>query len=78
MCLMCSSFRIFTTFYIITSVIVVAAALGNIGTIHHEIARDKQKREALRRDLDLDMIAALVKRSNLWTDPLFRIQMGTA
>ncbi len=38
----------------------MAAALGNIGTIHIEMAQEKSKLEALRRDLDLDFISSLV------------------
>jgi hypothetical protein len=51
--------RIFSIFYIIISVIVVASAIGNFGAVQIEIANEKRKLEMLSKELDLQAIIAM-------------------
>ena len=53
-------FRIFSIFYIITSVIVVAGAIGNFGAVQLAMAFEKKKEEALNKELDLESLLAMV------------------
>ncbi len=46
----------FSIFYIIFSVVIVTASLGNISTAHFELESEKRKLENLRRKLDFKMI----------------------
>ena len=46
----------FSIFYIIFSVVIVTASLGNISTAHFELESAKRKLENLRRKLDFTMI----------------------
>ncbi len=46
----------FSIFYIIFSVVIVTASLGNISTAHFELESEKRKLENLRRKLDFTMI----------------------
>jgi len=54
-----ASLRIFSIFYIIVSVIVVAGAIGNLAAIDAEIKHEKQKLALLERKLDLSAILAM-------------------
>jgi hypothetical protein len=51
--------RLFSIFYIITSVLVVATAIGNFGVIQIEIAAEKLKLELLNKELDLQAVLAM-------------------
>ena len=56
---LCLHGSIFSIFYIIVSVIVVASAIGNFGAVQIEIANEKRKLEMLSKELDLDAIIAM-------------------
>eukprot|EP00602_Paraphysomonas_sp_CaronLab_P009788 CAMPEP_0185027168 /NCGR_PEP_ID=MMETSP1103-20130426/11947_1 /TAXON_ID=36769 /ORGANISM="Paraphysomonas bandaiensis, Strain Caron Lab Isolate" /LENGTH=281 /DNA_ID=CAMNT_0027561041 /DNA_START=157 /DNA_END=1002 /DNA_ORIENTATION=+ len=53
------SSRVFSIFYIIVSVIVVAGAIGNFGAVQVEMEMERKKREALNKELDLESIIAM-------------------
>lgn len=55
------SSRLFSIFYIILSVVIVAAAIGNITTINFEIKTEKRRLENLNRKLDFTMIREMDK-----------------
>jgi potassium channel subfamily K len=55
------SSRMFSIFYIILSVVIVAAAIGNITTINFEIKTEKRRLENLNRKLDFSMIREMDK-----------------
>lgn len=55
------SSRLFSIFYIILSVVIVAAAIGNITTINFEIKTEKRRLENLNRKLDFSMIREMDK-----------------
>ena len=48
--------RVFLIFYIITSVIVVAGAIGNFGSVKMEMAFEKRKIDMLKREFDMDAL----------------------
>jgi Ca2+-binding EF-hand superfamily protein len=55
------SSKAFSIAYIIVSVLVVAAAIGNFGLVQMEIAAEKRREAMLARKLDLHMIREMDK-----------------
>jgi hypothetical protein len=54
------SSRLFSTFYVIISVVVVTMAIGNISSFLLEIQLEKDKLEKLEKGLDVDSFVKLL------------------
>jgi len=55
------SSRMFAIFYILSSCVIVAVAIANLGTVQLEIASEKKRLNMLQRKLDFNMIRELDK-----------------
>ena len=55
-CTFCDFYSVFLIFYISVSVIVVAGAIGNFGSVKMEIAFENRKIALLKKELDMRTI----------------------